>query len=671
MSIISRLSMLCGVVCIAASSLRAQAPSDSVSLPLKEVIVSGVRETDFRENTLNIKPLQGNKISAIAAPTLAGALAQLPGVSRLGTGQGIGKPVVRGLYGNRVLVLLDGLKFDNQQWQDEHGLGLSGSGVGRAEVVLGPASVLYGSEAVGGVVNIISERPDDAKTGLQNDATVRYFTNSAGLCADYGVGRNTGKGWWQLRASAENHTDYSDGGGQRVLNSRFAAYNLRASVARIRPDQQTIFHLTSSVSQFGFILEDLSDFFEPDARRSRRFEGPHHIVFLNIVSAEHTVFREKSSFRFNTGLQSNLRLEDEGAGQISLNMHLVSLPWTLRWTRELNRGSELILSATGALENNTNYGARIIVPDANLSEQGISAFIRKKSGHITLELGAGLGDKFIQTKETRGLNTPDKELRPFKRNRASATGLAGLAWRISGHWTIKWTAASGFRAPNLAELSSNGLHEGIFRYEIGRPDLRNEQNLNLDWSVQWNTKPLDAGFSVFANRFGDYIYLAPTGEDYFGFPVFRFRQNDALLRGGEAFIRLRCQQWQWSNTGSFVRGSKSPGDENLPFIPAPKWVSRLEYSGAWGKKLPQNTLFAEVEQVFAQEHPAPYETATSSYTLLHAGLSVSLAGRTPMTLRLVGRNLLDRRYFDHLSRLKNYGIYEPGRDLILSLKINF
>ncbi|HNM24824.1 MAG TPA: TonB-dependent receptor, partial [Saprospiraceae bacterium] len=153
--------------------------------------------------------------------------------------------------------------------------------------------------------------------------------------------------------------------------------------------------------------------------------------------------------------------------------------------------------------------------------------------------------------------------------------------------------------------------------------------------------------------------------------VFRFRQNDALLHGGEAFIRLRCQQWQWSNTGSFVRGSKSPGDENLPFIPAPKWVSRLEYSGAWGKKLPQNTLFAEVEQVFAQEHPAPYETATSAYTLLHAGLSVSLAGRTPMTLRLVGRNLLDRRYFDHLSRLKNYGIYEPGRDLILSLKINF
>ena len=138
----------------------------------------------------------------------------------------------------------------------------------------------------------------------------------------------------------------------------------------------------------------------------------------------------------------------------------------------------------------------------------------------------------------------------------------------------------------------------------------------------------------------------------------------------------RCKAWLSSaitpgTSSASSRGSKSPGDENLPFIPAPKWVSRLEYSGAWGKKLPQNTLFAEVEQVFAQEHPAPYETATSAYTLLHAGLSVSLAGRTPMTLRLVGRNLLDRRYFDHLSRLKNYGIYEPGRDLILSFKINF
>lgn len=668
---IPRLYLLCGCLWAALASLHAQTPSDTASLALKEVVVSGVRETSFRENTLNITPLQADKIAALSAPTLAGALAQIPGVARMGTGQGIGKPVVRGLYGNRVLVLLDGLKFDNQQWQDEHGLGLSGSGVGRAEVVLGPASVLYGSEAVGGVINILSERPDPGQPGLQSDATVRYFTNSAGLSADYGIGRNTRKGWWQVRASAENHTDYTDGGGQRVLNSRFAAYNLRASLARVRPNSQTVFHATSSVSQFGFILEDLNDFFEPDARRSRRFEGPHHIVFLNIISAENTRFGEKSSFRINAGIQSNLRLEDEGAGQISLNMHLISLPWTLRWTRQLNRGSELILSATGALENNTNYGARIIVPDANMSEQGVSAFLRKKSGPLTLELGAGLGDKFIQTKTTRGLNTPDKELRPFQRNRASATGLAGLAWRVSDQWTIKWSAATGFRAPNLAELSSNGLHEGIFRYEIGRPDLRNEQNLNLDWSVQWNAKAVSAGFSVFANVFRDYIYLAPSGEDYFGFPVFRFRQNDAFLRGGEAFIHLRYQQWQWSNTGSLVRGTRSPGDENLPFIPAPKWVSRLEYSGAWGKNLPQNTLFAEVEQVFDQNNPAPYETATQAYALLHAGLSIRFRSKTPMTLWLVGRNLLDRRYFDHLSRLKNYGVYEPGRDLILSFKINF
>ncbi len=306
-----------------------------------------------------------------------------------------------------------------------------------------------------------------------------------------------------------------------------------------------------------------------------------------------------------------------------------------------------------------------------MSEQGVSAFLRKKSGRLTLELGAGLGDKFIQTKTTRGLNTPDKELRPFQRNRASATGLAGLAWRVSDQWTIKWSAATGFRAPNLAELSSNGLHEGIFRYEIGRPDLRNEQNLNLDWSVQWNTKAVSTGFSVFANVFRDYVYLAPSGEDYFGFPVFRFRQNGAFLRGGEAFIHLRYQQWQWSNTGSLVRGTRSPGDENLPFIPAPKWVSRLEYSGAWGKNLPQNTLFAEVEQVFDQNNPAPYETATQAYALLHAGLSIRFRSKTPMTIWLVGRNLLDRRYFDHLSRLKNYGVYEPGRDLIFSFKINF
>ena len=330
---------------------------DSSAHALKEVVVTGVREEAIRHTALSIQVLPAEKIAASAAPTLALALTEVPGVQRLGTGQGIGKPVVRGLYGNRVLVLLDGLKFDNQQWQDEHGLGLSGIGVGRTEVVMGPAAVLYGSEAVGGVINILGERPDPERPGWQADGGVRYFTNTAGFSADAGMVKNTARGWWQVRAGAENHADYAEGEGHRVLNSRFAAYNLRASLARIGEGRQTTFHFTSSVSNFGFVLEDLGSFFEPDARYSRSLEGPHHTVFLHIFSVENSAWKERSTFRYNVGLQSNLRLEDEGGGAISLNMHLVSLPWTLRWTRDLGNGHELIVSGVGALERNTNYGA--------------------------------------------------------------------------------------------------------------------------------------------------------------------------------------------------------------------------------------------------------------------------------------------------------------------------
>src|SRR5215467_7419102 len=124
---------------------------------LQEVVVSGIRTSSVRETSLNIQPLSVEKMRQSGALNVSDALAKLPGISQLTTGPAISKPVIRGLYGNRVLAVLSGLKFDNQQWQDEHGLGLNDVGIDRIEVIRGPASLLYGSEAIGGVLNIIEE----------------------------------------------------------------------------------------------------------------------------------------------------------------------------------------------------------------------------------------------------------------------------------------------------------------------------------------------------------------------------------------------------------------------------------------------------------------------------------------------------------------------------------
>lgn len=641
-----------------------------VAQSLREVLITGIRDAAARETGLNVSALNREQIVRSGASTLCNALAGLPGVSALRTGPGIAKPVVRGLYGNRVLVLLSSLKFDNQQWQDEHGLGLSDAGVDRVELIKGPASVLYGSEAVGGVINVIEERPEpDAPRG--GDVNLRLYSNTQGINGDAGLLGNTRRGWWRVRAGADSHTDYSDGKGERVLNSRFGGFYLKSTLAFRNARRQTVINYDGSLSRFGFIVEDLADFFEADARRSRSFAGPHHSVALNVLSVENTFWKERSTVKVNAGLQSNLRREDEGGGAVSLNMHLLSLPWNAQWIRPLDTRNELIVSATGAFEKNTNYGARIIVPDANMAEQGLSLFYKHRRGAVIFESGLGVQDKFIQTLETRLLNTPDKELRPFKRNRASLNGLLGLTWNPSPAWTFKWNAATGFRAPNLAELSSDGLHEGIFHYEIGNPNLRNEQNLNLETDAQHEGRFLTANAALWVNQFRDYVYLAPTGKDTLGFPLYRYRQDDARLYGGEFGITLHRSGWYWTEEYAFVRGTRA-GDTPLPFIAAPRWVSRLRWERSGGKTRLKTWFSIEGEYVFAQNRPAEYETGTPPYFLLHAGLGADLRwGKQTIALGFSGRNLLDRRYADHLSRLKNYGIFDMGRDVEFSVRVPF
>ena len=654
---------------LVSATLSAQAPDSTRRIP--EVLVTGIRETGKSQTSLHISALSKAGMVESGAHNLCDALTRLPGVSALSTGVAIAKPVIRGLYGNRVLVLLSSLKFDNQQWQDEHGMGLSDVGIDRVELIKGPASILYGSEAVGGVVNVLSERP--AHNGRQADASLRFSSNTLGINADAGFGNATDKGWWSVRIGAGNHADYSDGGGARVLNSRFNGYYWKAAVTRKNARFQSVNRYNGSFNNFGFVLEDLSDFFDADRRWSRSMAGPHHTVLLNVLSSENTLFRSRSTWKVNAGLQSNLRLEDEGGGSISLNMHLVSLPYNVQWIHPLTTRTELIVSNIGSFENNTNYGSRIIVPDANMLEEGLSLFCKHHAGTVILEAGAGVNDKFIQAFETRGVNTPDKENRPFVRNRLAANGLLGITWNPNERWNLKANGATGFRAPNLAELASDGLHEGIFQYEIGKPDLRNEQNLNTEAEINYSGAWLQAGTAFFHNPFYDYVYLAPTGRDTFGFPIYRYRQAGAKLYGGEASLALTpggLPGWSLMETFSTVTGLLSAGG-HLPYIPAAKWTSRLRFERNFGKKMQKTYLTAGGQYIFRQNHPATHETPTSAYFLLDAGAGTDIMlGKQAVDIRISGNNLLDRKYFDHLSRFKNYGLYNMGRNVMVSARFH-
>lgn len=652
----------------AGTSLFAQEPD---TVKLKEVIVTGISVSDPRNTSLNVEPLATAQMEQYGAANLCDGIARMPGVSQMTTGVAIAKPVIRGLYGNRILVLLGGLRFDNQQWQDEHGLGMSQIGIDKVEIIKGPASVIYGTDALGGVINIIMEQPDSLHP-KQLDFNTRFYTNTLGTLTDIGYKRTRETKWWRVRAGVESHADYSDGNGTRVLNSRNSGYFLQTGFGSTHSRWKTENTYNFSLNNFGFILEDIHDFFDADARWSRSMVGPHHIVVLNVLNSQNTRYLRNSILRVNAGFQSNLRMEDEGGGQISLNMHLMSGLLNVKWEKQVKPHTLLVVNHQQTFENNTNYGARIIVPDANMYESSLAFFLRHTHDRVILEAGAGAGIKDIMTKVTTNLSSPDSVFPAITVVRPSFNGTAGLSWLANEFVTLKWNTSSGFRAPNLAELNSNGLHEGTFRYEIGDPNLAIEQNVNSDLSLEVNKKRVFFYISAFANRFFNYIYLAPTSEEYYGFQIFRYEQQNAFLYGGEAVFNASTAalpELSMKTVFSTVTGVLDHGGY-LPYIPAWKATGAIRYEKKQDRKIKGYYAEPEFVYVLPQQQPAQFETATVDYGLLNftAGCTIS-AGKNDLVLSLAGQNLLNKVYADHLSRIKYYGLYNPGRNFVISLRM--
>jgi iron complex outermembrane recepter protein len=659
---------------------RSQAQDTSMVHEFEEVQVTGFKEESKINTSVQVVSLSRDEMRSLGSYNIADGLSQLAGISQLGTGLAISKPVIRGLYGNRILTLLSGLRFDNQQWQDEHGLGLSDIGIDRVEVIKGPLAVLYGTDAVGGVINIIEEQkaPDNQ---LLLDYNLRLNSNTLGGITDIGLKGHRHDSWWRVRVGGEAHADYADGAGTRVLNSRFNGMYTKASYGMRKKHWATDNNYSFSLNNYGFITNDIYTFIQPDARYSYSLSTPHHTVMLHILSSQNTITLPHSLLKLNIGLQSNQRKEDEGGGSISLNMLLTTAQYNLQWSRPLGKHIELIISQLMAYENNTNLGKRVIIPDAHTLETSLSTFVKWRIPHAIVELGAGLNDKYIQAVLTPQVNGAGHIIQPFGQNRIAANGVLGITINPNNYCNIKLHTATGLRAPNLAELSSNGLHEGIFTYEVGDPKLHNEQNISTDMSISYGSRYARVSLAGFYNQFFGYVYLQRSDSSYLpGFPTYLYKQQDAWIAGGELEYEITPQGLVkglvWSQQFSALTGMKQAGGY-LPFLAAPKLNSTIKYGHTISKRV--TSLYATVgfDYVFTQSRPAAGETTTPAYHLLNTSIGMDIAiAQGSIRISILCNNLLGTQYYDHLSRLKTYTdyrslphIYNIGRNIMLNLSI--
>ena len=649
--------------------ISAQNPSvDSLHSNLEEMTVTGYRLEPGTMTSYNIEQLPLKIQSTTGRRDITDFLSSVPGISQLSTGAGISKPVIRGLYGNRILVLLNGLRFDNQQWQDEHSLGLSLNGIGDIEIIRGPFSILYGTEAIGGVINVIdSEFQEDSL--LHSEAGLQIHFNTLGVSAFYSTGRFRHNKHWKLLASAENHADYSDGRNERVINSRSDAYQLRWMSGFRKKKWTSTNNLQSSFNRAGFIINDLDSFVVRDQRWSRNLGvNPAHYVLINSATSQNSIQLNRNTLlQLNTGLQSNNRLENEGSGAISLNMHLLTWQYIARLELNLNPTNKLIISNLFLVSNNKNYGARKIIPDALNQEANLSGYLETSiHPHLVIETGIGIGEKLIHTFLTPGVNSPEREIHVFRKFSPYYNAYTGFTYFPQSRFQVKANLATGVRIANLAELSSNGLHEGVFTFEIGDPELKNEQVFSVNCSAIFKSRHLKFSLSPFYNYFSGFIFLSPTSADWFGFPVFRYKQKDARQYGLESLLSIILNRTINLDLAYANMISRTLDGQYTPFLPPQKMSATLNFHFD-NLKRPLN-FFVGLQAVSAQNKIAENEFSSKGYILLDSGIVYSLPlQKSLVEFSLTARNLLNKAYADHLSRLAALGINNMGRNISLQV----
>jgi iron complex outermembrane receptor protein len=545
-------------------------------------------------------------------------------------------------------------------------------GVERVELIKGPASLMFGSEAMGGVVNIIGESLPEPGTTKQ-DLNFKMFSNTYGVGLDYGYKR-AAKNTFMVRGGVESHADYSDGDGNRVPNTRFALYNLNLGYIVHRSRVKSENRLLASFNEFGFIA-DSSDLYEDDEepRLSRKFENAHHSVLFLMLSSINTIhLDETTEWNVKAGVQINHRMEQERASEVDLDLVLNTYSLNTSIRKMLGHDWTWTNGLAGMFQTNTNHASRIIVPDAVIAEGSVFSYVnhRQTLGKWNGNFEAGLryDHRQVNTHQTGSLNSPTSEIPPFNRGFNDLNGSLGESLDLR-NLLLKLNLSSGFRSGNLAEMAANGLHEGTSLWYVGDPQMKTEQCLNADISATWRHKWLSLSGSFFRNRFINYIYLQPTDEEYFGFDIYRYEQKNATLQGFEAGIGIeKTDRFSISLDYSFLDAKRDDGTW-LPFTPANRFIFDSKYFlTPFGTNWQNAFLSFGINYTQEQDHIAANEIPAADYLLFNAGAGVSFKS---VRFLLTFRNLTNQLYYDHLSRLTNYGLFDMGRNIVLNVGWQF
>lgn len=685
------------------------------------VTVTGVSTaTSTKRTPIPVSIIRRDDLFRSGATNLIDNISRIPGVAQVATGPAISKPFIRGLGYNRVLVVNDGVRQEGQQWGDEHGIEIDEQNVNKIEVLKGPASLMYGSDALAGVVNVISILPP-SEGRIKGNISAGYLFNNRQRNLHADIGGNKNGFIWGAYGSYKAAADYKNKYDGYVFNSKFNEKNFGGYVGMNKKWGFTHLYLSRFDQEVGLVEGDRDDATgrflklvnnggveEEEIASGNDFTTtdpfvPRQRIRHFKIAADNSFRIGKDRFTFVLGYQRNERQEFGNVldpGEKELYFDLGTVNYNLQYHFAEKNNWKTTLGINGMSQTNKNKGEEQLIPEYSLFDIGGFIYTQKRIDRLTLSGGFRFDNRSLDSKLL--MDGVDEKFPAFKKDFSNFSASAGLAYEAGKMVTLKFNLARGFRAPSIPELASNGAHEGTNRYEYGEQDLRSETTLQADAGIEIASEHVSFNASIFYNSINNFIYyrklvaagggdsiITDGSEEFF---AFRFTQNNARLYGIELNLDFHPHPLDWlhvENTFSWVRGRlnrEQDGSRNLPFIPAARLINEVKVDlFKTGKVLRHVYISAELDNTFKQNNPFTgynTETVTASYSLLNAGVGgeIRSRGKTLFSLFAGVNNIGDVAYQNHLSRLKyapenlvtgRMGVFNMGRNFTLKLNIPF
>jgi len=697
----------------------------SSSIETGEVVITGVsKATEIKRNPVPMVAVGKGYIDQQAASTnIIDAIANLPGVSAVTTGPNVSKPFIHGLGYNRVITLQDGIRQEGQQWGDEHGIEVDQNSIDRIEVIKGPASLSYGSDAIGGVVNLITPQP--VQNGkILGSVTGLYGTNQGLWNGSFRLqGNNNGLVWGAIISGkeAKNYQDQHDG---RVYSTGYQEKDARAMIglnkswgysylnASVFDDEQAIPDGSRDSLTRKFTKQVTEDdlfrpIVSPSELNSYAIPFLHQHVQLYRIYDNSNFIIGSGNLVVNLGYQFSHRREythPEDPTTPGLNLHLQTYTYDVKYNYIIGNDYETSIGVNGQYQNNAISDATAFpIPAYHQFDIGPFVIVKKSFGKLDVSAGARYDSRsftnqaaYVDTLNFKypqlytGGNTSSPGVIPqfsaLSKTFSGASYSFGATYNFSNEFLLKANISRGFRAPSIAEISANGPDPGSQIYHLGNSNFKPEYSVQEDFGAFLSLPNVSASVELFNNNIGNYIYqqqvLNPDGTpavnpSFPQYSIFTYVQSKARINGGEISLDIHPFAWlHFENSVALTYGTNlgnggpvADSLKYLPFIPPVHIHSVLRGTFAKGFSSFKNVYgFIGFDHYDAQDRFfAAYgtETYTPGYNLLSAGIGGNLtnaAGKKVVELFIEGTNLANTNYQSNMSRLKYFDnpVVPPG-----------